>query len=141
MPGQSSLLEQWVKDFEAKFYDINDVNKKSFIPTDLIYDLRHKSQCLGVQQIKTESRTDEIIYCYIPSNNQGLVLKREDGQIGPITSYGNISLEDFTIEHTPFNPQKESRIKKYAVPAFIGTIIPVTYLGFKKLFGHRKDNE
>lgn len=136
------MLEQWIKDFEAKF---DNHEKRAYLPTKFLYDLRNKSMCLGVEELKTESGTKERIYCHILSNKQGVIIEREKSderqksEIGPITSYGNISLEDFVREHTPFNPQKESRIKKYFLPAFIGTIIPVTYLGLKKLFSRKED--
>ena len=133
-------LEQWINDFEAKF-DI--VKAKPYTPDELIHDLRYKSKVLGVEKLETKSGIEEIIYCYIPSSKLGLIhgyiLKREDGKIGAMVSYGYISLENFKAEHTPFNPQKESKIKKYLMPTFIGTIIPITYIGLKKFFGKDKD--
>jgi hypothetical protein len=136
-------VEQWIRDFEAKFYDIDDVNKKSHIPIDLIYDLRHNSTVIRIDSLKTESGTEEIIYCYIPSSKPGLihgyVLGREDGKIGSMVSHGYLSLEDFITNHIPSRPKKESKIKKYALPAFIGTIIPVTYIGLRKWLGHQKE--
>lgn len=131
-------LEQWIKDFEAKFYT---EKARPYTPAEFIHDLRHKSEVLGIEQIKTKSNMTEIIYCYMPSNDQGLILKRENGKIGSIVSFGYISLDDFITNHTPLNKQKESGIKKYALPAFIGAIIPVTYIGLKKVFGKNKDKE
>jgi hypothetical protein len=144
-------LEQWINDFEAKFYDIDDVNKKSFIPTELIYDLRHKSTVIATEKFKTESRTEEVIYCYIPSSKpeliHGYVLKREDDKTGSIASYinyvsyGYISLDKFITNYVPLKPKEESKIKKYILPAFLGAIIPVTYIGVKRFFEKKKEKE
>jgi hypothetical protein len=132
-------LEHWIRDFEAKFYT---EKARPYTPINFIHDLRHKSKVLGVGEFKTKSETIEIIYCYIPSNKPGLIhgyiLKRENGQIGSYISYGYISLDDFITNHTPLKPKEESKTRKYALPAFIGAIIPVTYVGLKKFLGKKE---
>ena len=144
-------LEQWIKDFEAKFYDIDDIKKKDFIPADLIYDLRHRSTVIGTEKFKTKSGTEEIIYCYIPSSEpeliHGYILKREDEKMGSKASYvnyvshGYLSLDKFITNYVPLKPKKESKIMKYALPAFIGAIIPATYIGVKRFFEKKKEKE
>lgn len=138
MTEQPSLLEQWIKDFEAKF---ETVEKRRFLPEEFINDLRHKSKVLGIEELKTESGNTEIIYCYIASNNQGLILKRDDGKIGSIVSFGYISLDNFTNEHTPFSPEKKPKIIKYFLPTFLGAIIPVTYVGVKRYLEKKKESK
>ncbi len=137
-----ATLEQWIKDFEARFAN---VKARPYTPTGFIDDLRRRGNYLGVRELKTESGSKQRLYCYIESNKQGVILERENDKVGIVVSYGNISLDDFTTNHAPFNQQKESkiqlRIKKYAVPAFIGAIIPATYLGLKKFFGKDKNKE
>jgi hypothetical protein len=134
-------IEQWIKDFEARFDESDNVMARDYKPTGFINDLRHKSKCLGVKELKTEIGTKQRLYCYIESNKQGVILERENDKVGIVVSYGNISLDDFTTNHIPFNQQKKSKARKYFWPAFIGAIIPVTYLGLKKFFGHREDEK
>jgi len=137
-------LEHWINDFEAKFYT---EKARPYTPAEFIYDLRHKSQCLGIHQIKSKTENTEIIYCYIPRNNQGLILKRENDKAGSkasyinYVSYGYISLDDFITNHTHLRPKEESKIKKCALPALISAIIPVTYIGVKKFLEKKKEKE
>jgi hypothetical protein len=108
-------LEQWIKDFEAKFDKSDNVRARDYKPIEFIYDLRNKSVYLWIENANTKFGTEEIIYCYIPSNKQGLILKRENDRRGSMASYvnyvsyGNISQGDF-VNNELHSTQKMNQI-------------------------------
>jgi hypothetical protein len=137
------MIEDWIKDVESRL-SVRPSNQLAYY-LDLLCELKKDGEYVGEVKFSSDGVFSEQLFCYYPKKRQGFVIDRDEKGSGSVTSYGNISREDFLKNYPPFSAREaelkkqetKKKVKKYALLALPVVVLSAAYLGLKKFLGQR----
>jgi hypothetical protein len=153
------MIEDWIKDMESRHKTIPSEQLAYYL--DILCELKKDGEYVGEVKFSSESSFKEQLFCYHPKNRQGIILERSEKGPGSVTSYGNISREDFLKNYPPFSAREaelktaseklagsenvrflkkqetKKKVKKYTLLALPVVVLSAAYIGLKKFLGQR----
>jgi hypothetical protein len=139
------ILAEWISDLEAQVKACYD--SRSAFQLHFLYDLQQTAECLGGLKLKADKGYKEKLFCYVPKKQQGLIIDREDGIVGTITSYGNITKDEFINRFYPAGvddsdyAEEKKKFRHHPLLALPVLLTPAAVYAVKKYLEHSKEKD